>query len=351
MLSRNITALFVSVWISACSRDIATGVRCTDACGTSGAAARADTTFEASGAGGIDSPNVGDRVVATNSPPQRAVPNLSVTLQDMNGSPADELHAACDETCVDITAAVSGGNAPYHYLWDDGSTGAARHACFDTKLDFSVQVSDTAVVAQEFAHPMMTAMAHGSVVRMACPAAEDDAGPATNSSVMCHPDTGPVCDLGSGHSLPEDVTVDVPGATARYFAGGTELPAGHYRLAYVDGCNTYGIGCDWTIHGSKASPGLESCFLVSNDQVLGLTPGTVGVYASDDPTIGGAFATYQECVAANCSDPALDFMFAGGKFGVQRDGGGVLGAIDDAGGESVGGRSPTFRLIRLDPCP
>lgn len=91
--------------------------------------------------------------------------------------------------------------------------------------------------------------------------------------------------------------------------------------------------------------------MVANDtEILGLTPGTVGIFDSDDETLGGAFTNYEDCVAANCEQPPIDFDFAGGTLGVQRDGGGVLGAVDDAGGEMVGGRSPTFRLTRLDGC-
>jgi hypothetical protein len=65
--------------------------------------------------------------------------------------------------------------------------------------------------------------------------------------------------------------------------------------------------------------------------------------------VDGAFTSYAACVAANCSVPPLDFDHAGGKLGILRDGV-TVGAIDDVGGETQGGRSPTFRLSRLDPC-
>jgi hypothetical protein len=91
---------------------------------------------------------------------------------------------------------------------------------------------------------------------------------------------------------------------------------------------------------------------VSGDNmILGLTPGTVGAFVGTDLAAGeGAFATYAECTAANCQDLPVEFDFAGGTLGVARDGGGVLGAIDDSGGEAFGGVSPTFRLSRVDPC-
>jgi hypothetical protein len=117
------------------------------------------------------------------------------------------------------------------------------------------------------------------------------------------------------------LTVDVPGASVRYFAGGAALPAGRYRLAYVDGCNSYGIGVGWAVHGARSILGVFSCSLIGDD--------------------GNAFAF----------TPGTELYFAGGKLGILRDGGGVLGAIDDLGGEYEGGRSPTFRLSLLGACP
>jgi hypothetical protein len=152
--------------------------------------------------------------------------------------------------------------------------------------------------------------------------------------------------LGTGITLPEDVTVKLD-ATIQYYAGGAALPAGRYRLSYVDGCNTYGVLIGWSVHAA-ISQGIGSCSLVGDDGMPFLvTPGTE-LY----PPMGvGEVATYAECVAANCQLPPVEFDFKGGKLGVIRDGGGAFGAVDDASGDSAGGRNPTFRLTRLDPCP
>jgi hypothetical protein len=217
-----------------------------------------------------------------------------------------------------------------------------------------VSASDTAIEAAEFQHnaERVTKQLHVSVrVCTDAGASQTQAAAPQMTTATCGMPAQAACEVAPGISLPEELTVDIPGATQRHFAKGAKLPAGRYRIEYVDGCNTYGIGCDWTVHGSKSQPGLMSCFLVADDSsVLTLTPGTSGVYVDSDPTIGGAYATYAECVAANCTQPPIDFDFPGGTLGVQRDGGGTLGAVDDQGGEAMGGRSPTFRLSRLDGC-
>lgn len=240
---------------------------------------------------------------------------------------------------------------------------AKRRLCPDATTPASVRVTDTAVHASEFGHEAQTVTAQLSVRVLECSdASTPDSGAASVSAAgapapppekVCHPNNGPTCKLAGGITLPDEVTVDVQGATQIHFAGGAKLPAGRYRLEYVDGCNTFGdpLLCGWTVSGSHNNPGVFDCFLVGNDTtVIAGAPGTVGAFVDPDPTLGGAFATYAECVAANCDTPPLDFDFAGGTLGVQRDGGGVLGAIDDLGGESEGGRSPTFRLSRLDAC-
>jgi hypothetical protein len=177
---------------------------------------------------------------------------------------------------------------------------------------------------------------------------------ATMQPQVCMPPPDPTCLVPPGFLLPSEVTVDVQGATIRYFAGGAALPPGRYRVAYVDGCLTAGspeFGPGWSVHGTKKMLGVMSCYLVSDSGVpITFTPGSVGAWVGPDLDAGqGAALTYNECIAANCGIATpVDIDFAGGRLGVARDGGTVLGAIDDLGGEAVGGRSPTFRLTSLD---
>ena len=283
---------------------------------------------------------------------------LSVAIIDAAGMPVSEVALPCPQGCIDVKAVAMGGNPPYQFAWADGSNEPARKLCSSQANTLSVVATDTATQTAEFRHEMQRAAAQLQLSILPCvPPVTTVPDTSNQTPNTCKQDTTarPTCNLPGGHRLPEEITVDIPGATQRRFAGGAKLPAGRYRIEYVTGCNTYGIVelCGWTIHGSSNMPGLMSCFVVGNDTtVIGLTPGTVGALLEGDPMAGGgAFKTYDECIKANCSDPPFDFMFGGGTLGVQRDGGGTLGAIDDLGGEAVGGHSPTFRLSRLDPCP
>jgi hypothetical protein len=179
---------------------------------------------------------------------------------------------------------------------------------------------------------------------------------ASLDTLHCVPPPDPSCLVAPGFLLPSEVTVDVQGATTHYFAGGASLPRGRYRVAYVDGCLTagttaLGLGVGWSVHGTKKMLGVMSCYLVSDSGTpITFTPGSVGAFVGPDLDAGqGAAPTYNDCIVANCGAATpVDFDFPGGRLGVARDGGTVLGAIDDLGRESVGGRSPTFRLTSLD---
>lgn len=148
---------------------------------------------------------------------------------------------------------------------------------------------------------------------------------------------GPSSEPGDGLLL----TV-IPGLTTTYFADGRLLPAGDYTLDYVDGCWHSGVVA-WTVN-----LGGEGYNLVGGDPEvpLGMAPGNVGTFAGL-----GAYATYEDCVAANVGRAPLAFHFEGGKLGLR------LQSLDPLtlfllieGGEAVGGRSPTFRLTCSGEC-
>ena len=137
----------------------------------------------------------------------------------------------------------------------------------------------------------------------------------------------------------------------QYFVDGAALPPGRYRLQYVDGCTRYDLPtAGWTIHGALGDVvlGTGAYWLIDErDTLVVLTPGTAGVSAGTGPYPFTAYATYDECVAANCALPSVEFDFAGGVLGLRLGGGIEFAYIS---GETVGGRAPTFRLSRLDPC-
>jgi len=171
--------------------------------------------------------------------------------------------------------------------------------------------------------------------------------PAADAGAVDTTDGG-VCDLGGGVTLPEEITIGV--VETVYFADGARLPAGRYRVSYVDGCRKFNEFGAWTVHGTSQSLTRATSYtIVAGSEPLLTAPGTVGLFAGPGPEPYGGFATYDECVAANRAVPPVDFDFAGGALGVMDGGDGT--SSDDVPGEMEGGRNPTFELTRLDACP
>jgi hypothetical protein len=141
-------------------------------------------------------------------------------------------------------------------------------------------------------------------------------------------------------ALPEEVTSDVVGnsedpvgfqyAPVKYFAGGAALPQGRYRAEYVDGCFT----CCVTL--------LDAFVVIRGDRATRVAnlPGGVTVDIGVPPVA--------QCPPPGAPFPPVDFDFAGGPLGVWLSDG---VAADNTNGDGKGGRSPTWRLTRLDPCP
>jgi hypothetical protein len=137
------------------------------------------------------------------------------------------------------------------------------------------------------------------------------------------------CDFGS-------VVGDVFGRPVD-FDDGRDVPAGRYRVTYVDGCMKYSGTEDWTVHASGLTgPGHAYFWIVggvTRDKIAA-PPGTVGVKAG-----AGGFASFDACVAANRSLAPIEFDFAGGKIGIWLE--------DSPYGDNLpgrGGRNPQWRL-------
>lgn len=148
------------------------------------------------------------------------------------------------------------------------------------------------------------------------------------------------CELGEAASAATNQALDLFG-TIVYFDDGAELPAGRYRVTYLDGCMKYSSSQDWTIH-AYANGESAAWWLVgadSNDRIV-VPPGTSG-YA----TSNGAYATFDECVAANAALAPIEFEFVGGKLGVW--------VLDSNYGDNVAGtdgRNPKWKLTLLGDC-
>jgi hypothetical protein len=59
---------------------------------------------------------------------------------------------SCARDCATVEAVASGGQPPYSFAWDDGSTSARRQVCPTSSTGYHVQVSDTGMTG-EFARP------------------------------------------------------------------------------------------------------------------------------------------------------------------------------------------------------
>ena len=240
---------------------------------------------------------------------------VRITLRE---GPADDASLAlrCRGSCVDLVASASGAEAPYAFTWQDGHSGPELHSCPEADTTLSVTASATGA----------SASASLSVRVLDCTAAEAASGIE-------------VCRLDGGIVLPEQVTADVVGQNSDpiglqfppvvYYAAGAALPAGRYRVEYATGC----FNCCVTL--------LDSFFLVGEDpgtRLLTLPGGGSG------DVLGAPVA---RCPASETPYAPIDFDFAGGKLGVWLS---DTVAADNQNGDGAGGRSPTWRLTRLD-CP
>jgi hypothetical protein len=79
---------------------------------------------------------------------------------------------SCANACADVVAVATGGNPPYTFRWDDGSSQAMRHLCPTATTNYGVTVTDTAR-GGELASPSQSVSVPLTAKVIACP----DAGP------------------------------------------------------------------------------------------------------------------------------------------------------------------------------
>jgi hypothetical protein len=152
------------------------------------------------------------------------------------------------------------------------------------------------------------------------------------------PDADPGCTtIGNAGTVGSDPNLF--GAIA-YFGGPDHiLPAGRYRIRYVDGCMKYASPQGWTVHAIGG--GFFQWFVgTSAGDTLRTPPGTVGHVVGQ-----GGFADFADCVAANAALPPVEFDFAGGPLGVWLADSPVS---DNVTGED--GRNPRWSLSAIGGC-
>jgi hypothetical protein len=129
--------------------------------------------------------------------------------------------------------------------------------------------------------------------------------------------------------------------TPVYFNGGNPLPAGTYRMTYVDGCMKYGGGQGWTVN-AYGETGCCKWWLIGEstaDRKL-VPPGTIGYAAGS-----GAFASFADCENESRATAPLEFVHSGGRLGIWLQ---DSPYTDNLAGED--GRNPRWRLVRLGEC-
>lgn len=148
------------------------------------------------------------------------------------------------------------------------------------------------------------------------------------------------CSFGAASSQATASDLSLFGTPA-YFNDGQPIPAGNYVITYVDGCIKYGSGQGWTVNAY--ANGTDAWWLIgatTADKILVL-PGTAGYAAGQ-----GAFADFDDCVAASLLSPPVTFTHTGGVLGVWLQ---DSPYSDNTAGEND--RNPTWRLDAVGGCP
>jgi hypothetical protein len=271
----------------------------------------------AAGSAGVD--GVGNPGGSGGTGVHQAEPALTVRVEDVSEMTIEIVTLACAGDCAEVDAVASGGKPPYTFEWNDGVATGARELCADDDGAFTVTVEDTPILDDEFSYAGQTATARVTVDVLAC---GSDAGPDDS------------CD---GEEALGEITPDILG-TPMYFGNGASLPAGRYRISYVDGCLRYEGPWAWSVNGLDTYEYVV--FAETTANVLAVAPGTLA------SGFFGAALDYPEfdaCVAANLALPPLELDFAGGRLGIwQND----FKPDDNMPGPD--GRSPTWQLTRCE---
>jgi hypothetical protein len=172
-------------------------------------------------------------------------------------------------------------------------------------------------------------------------AAMPDAGPPDAAA----PDAEPgECDLGTATNSaavadPTRFAAVVP------FAGGADLPAGSYRIEYVDGCHKYAPTAWWSVHARAT--GDASWWLVdaASGAELVMLPGTVGLLPGTGGPGDNGFELFADCVAANLALDPIVYDHGGGALGIHLS---DIDYRDNLSGED--GRNPAWRLVYPGRC-
>ncbi len=158
---------------------------------------------------------------------------------------------SCAGPCADVVAVPTGGQAPYTFKWDDGSTTATRHVCPTSSTSYNVKVTDTGTTG-ELARPAETVQVPLAANVIACPdgGAADAGAPGDGSVTGCMTLTNPFV---SGSSCPDE-----GGATYGTFTLPFPMDAGaSYTMTLIPGLASTTAG-SVTFYGLTATCGVDT---------------------------------------------------------------------------------------------
>lgn len=99
---------------------------------------------------------------------------LSVDITDVAAMMIEIVTLSCAGECAEVQAVARGGNPPYAFAWNDGSTEAIRELCPTETSSFEVTATDTAIETDEFSYEGSSETARVTANVLEC---ETDAGP------------------------------------------------------------------------------------------------------------------------------------------------------------------------------
>jgi hypothetical protein len=123
--------------------------------------------------------------------------SLGVRVQDIGEMTLEVITLACAGDCADVEAVAHGGNPPYTFEWEDGSTSPFRRVCLDSTAALQVSATDTAVSDEEFEYVAQTSTTEVPATVLDC----GDGG-------TCVPGPGPMTPVAGHYEGTGDYTCD-----------------------------------------------------------------------------------------------------------------------------------------------
>ena len=85
-----------------------------------------------------------------------------------NGVAVSIVTVSCSQGCADVVSVATGGNPPYSFTWENGSTDPSRHVCPTSDTAYAVTVRDTGETG-EISHAASTVKVPLTADVLACP--------------------------------------------------------------------------------------------------------------------------------------------------------------------------------------